>query len=66
MSCLRTAAELVSGANMMPDQKASLAISVAEKLEKHVLRGPVAVASEETAEKEQTKGEPQHGKEGKA
>lgn len=49
MSCLRTAAELVSGCNMMPDQKVSLAVSVAERLEKHVLRTTDLLASQASA-----------------
>lgn len=39
MNCLRTAAELLDGANMLPERKVSQALAIAKRLEKHVTGG---------------------------
>jgi len=38
MSCLRTAAEMLKDTTLLPEQKVSLAINMAERLENYVLR----------------------------
>ena len=43
-SCLRTAAELLSGSTMLPEQKLLAAAKMAERLEEHVLGKPSPVA----------------------
>jgi len=37
MSCLRTAAEMVKDSTLLPEQKVSLVLTIAQRLEKHVL-----------------------------
>ncbi len=42
MNCLRTAAEMLKDSTLLPEQKASMAIALAARLEAHVLFAPVA------------------------
>ncbi len=53
MNCLRTAAEMLKDTTLLPEQKVSMAISMAQRLEAHVLgdsdgRGTTVDASEAT------------------
>lgn len=54
MNCLRTAAEVLKGSSLRPEQRASAALEIAEKLEGHVLRPdavvPCACREEQTEE----------------
>lgn len=45
MSCLRTAAEMLKDTTLLPEQKLSLAITMAERMEEHVLRQPEHTSS---------------------
>ncbi len=40
MNCLRTAAEMLKDTTLLPEQKVSLAITMAQQLENHVLGNP--------------------------
>jgi chloramphenicol 3-O-phosphotransferase len=64
MNCLRTAAELVKDSLLLPEQKASQAVSVAETLERHVLGQPCNCAAEGTEKAENKQAEREAGANG--
>ena len=48
---LRTAAEMLKDTTLLPEQKLAMAITVAERLEQHVLRPPRSDAQEQSEDK---------------
>lgn len=50
MNCLRTASDLLSGDALLPEQKVSLAITIAQKFEGHVLHGTATRLPQQAAE----------------
>lgn len=63
MSCLRTAAELLNGTTLLPEQRLTLATDMAQKIEKYVLRPPDN--SSKTADSEKNQRDTISRKEGK-
>jgi len=57
MSCLRTAAEMLKDTTLLPEQKVALAINMAQKMEKHILKPLPTCRCAETAEDGQAEGE---------
>lgn len=51
MNCLRTAAEMLKDTTLLPEQKLAMAITVAERLEQHVLRPPRSDAQQQSEDK---------------
>lgn len=51
MNCLRTAAEMLKDTTLLPEQKLAMAITVAERLEQHVLRPRRSDAQQQSEDK---------------
>jgi len=66
MSCLRTAAEMLKGTTLLPEQKVSLAINMAQMLESYVLHlhgaGKLEQATERDNRNQKESQDPQEGK----
>jgi hypothetical protein len=62
MNCLRTSAELLKDTTMLPEQKTSMTIAMAKKLEEHILARPIEIANPKTKDPETDHMNQQEGK----